>query len=65
MKPFKWKDFDIAHRHVFNYVYFSAWKGSHIVAEKEIRIHRLDVNWKKPLSKEQLLWLCEKDEGEK
>jgi len=62
MKPFRWHGYDILHQHVFNYVFFSCWKGDDKANNREIRKHRLLIDWEKPLNQEELAWLCGRED---
>jgi len=56
-RAIKYKGFDILHSHVFNDVFFTAWKNGMKVWRKEIKVDKRDINWKDPLSKEDMDWL--------
>jgi len=56
-KVIKYKGFEILHRHVFNWVWFSAWKGDKKVWGKEVRCDNRCVNWDDPLAVEEKDWL--------
>ena len=62
MQPFIWKGFDILHQHIFNYVYFSAWKGNYKVNNRSVKKFRLLIDWKRPLTQKELHWLTIKEE---
>jgi hypothetical protein len=49
----KYKGFEILHRHCFNNVWFSAWKGNKTIFGKEIRMDNRFIDWEDPLSKEE------------
>lgn len=39
----KIKGYNITHRHVGQYIYFSAWQGDNRLNDKEFRVHRQEV----------------------
>ena len=52
-KIINYKGFEILHRHVFNNVWFSAWKGQNKINNKELRMDNRDINWDNPLEEEE------------
>ncbi len=52
-KIIKYKGFEILHSHVFNWVFFSAWKKDKKVWNKEIRKDNRFVDWEYPLTKDE------------
>jgi len=58
------KGFDILHRHEFNRVYFSAWKGDNPVRgndelERYIQADNRFIDWNNPLTENEKDWLIE------
>lgn len=56
-----YKGYKILHRHVFNNVYFSAWKGNRAVNDREISKDGRYLNWDNPLTLEDKEWLIGRD----
>ena len=52
-KVIKHKGFEILHNHVFNWVFFSAWKGDRKVWNKEVRVDNRDIDWDNPLTEDE------------
>ena len=46
------KGYEILHRHVFNWVWFDAWKGNNKLNKREIRDDNRFIDWDNPLSDE-------------
>lgn len=62
-KIINYKGYEILHRHEFNRVYFSAWKGQNKLNNREIREDNRFIDWNNPLSIEHLDFLIGITEG--
>ena len=51
-KIIRYKGFEILHNHVFNWVFFSAWKGQHKIFGRKIRRDNRFIDWDNPLTKD-------------
>ena len=49
----RYKGFEILHSHVFNNVFFQAWKGNRIIWNRKIKKDNRDIDWDNPLNKEE------------
>lgn len=60
----KIKSYDILHRHVGQWIYFSAWISDNKINDKEFRVHRQDILNDKTFYKryiQDLGWLTRED----
>jgi hypothetical protein len=60
----KYKGYEILHRHEFNRVYFSAWKGNKPIRgegeqSREIQSDNRLIDWEHPLTEDEMNWLIE------
>lgn len=52
-KIIKHKGYEILHHHVFNNIFFQAWKRDRAVWNRKIRKDNRDIDWDEPLTNEE------------